>query len=85
MEHPIQLFGYLREQDLEPCCMVSNVTRDTVKELGHYGLRVGDWFLSSGQCDKVIVYGPYKNADIACEEAQAKFGVTKLTSPLINF
>ncbi|WP_282150140.1 hypothetical protein [Vibrio diabolicus] len=26
MEYPIQLFGYLNEQDAEPTCMVSNVT-----------------------------------------------------------
>ncbi|MFH4617446.1 hypothetical protein WMQ45_22830 [Vibrio diabolicus] len=33
MEYPIQLFGYLNEQDAEPTCMVSNVTQDTVQEL----------------------------------------------------
>lgn len=33
MEYPIQLFGYLNEQDAEPTCMVSNVTKDTVQEL----------------------------------------------------
>lgn len=27
MEYPIQLFGYLNEQDEEPTCMVSNVKR----------------------------------------------------------
>lgn len=29
MEYPIQLFGYLNEQDAEPTCMVSNVIKDT--------------------------------------------------------
>ncbi|MCR9604839.1 hypothetical protein NB516_14995 [Vibrio alginolyticus] len=31
MEYPIQLFGYLNEQDAEPTCMVSDVTKDTVQ------------------------------------------------------
>ncbi|MCG9230451.1 hypothetical protein L3X65_14885 [Vibrio diabolicus] len=33
MEYPIQLFGYLNEQDAEPMCMVPNITQDTVQEL----------------------------------------------------
>ncbi|CAE6943456.1 hypothetical protein ACOMICROBIO_FLGHMIGD_04197 [Vibrio sp. B1FLJ16] len=44
MEYPIQLFGYLNEQDAEPTCMVSNVTKDTVQELNkQYGFKVDDW------------------------------------------
>ncbi|MCS0047307.1 MULTISPECIES: hypothetical protein [Vibrio diabolicus subgroup] len=33
MEYPIQLFGYLNEQDAEPTRIVSNVIKDTVQEL----------------------------------------------------
>ncbi|WP_282177347.1 hypothetical protein [Vibrio nereis] len=86
MDYPIQLFGYLNEQDAEPTCMVSNVTKDTVQELNQqYGFKVDDWFLSSGRCDGIEVHGPYKTADEACKAATAKYGVTKLKSPLINF
>lgn len=86
MEYPIQLFGYLNEQDDEPTCMVSNVTKDTVQELNHlYGFKVNEWFLSSGRCGQVEVHGPYKTADEACKDAKVKYGVSKLKSPLINF
>ncbi|MEN2268830.1 hypothetical protein AAGF18_04340 [Vibrio diabolicus] len=33
MEYPIQLFGYLNEQDAEPTRIVSNVIKDTVQDL----------------------------------------------------
>ncbi|WP_257970929.1 hypothetical protein [Vibrio parahaemolyticus] len=55
MEYPIQLFGYLNEQDAEPTCMVSNVTKDTVQELNQlHGFKVDDWFLSSGRCEFTV-------------------------------
>ncbi|MCX8860193.1 hypothetical protein [Vibrio parahaemolyticus] len=86
MEYPIQLFGYLNEHDAEPKCMVSNVTKDTVRELNQqYGFKVDDWFLSSGRCGDIEVHGPYKTADEACKAATDKYGVTKLKSPLISF
>lgn len=50
MEYPIQLCGYLNEQE-EPTCMVSNVTKDTEQELNQlHGLKVDEWFLSSNRC-----------------------------------
>ncbi|MCR9846753.1 hypothetical protein [Vibrio antiquarius] len=58
IEYPIQLFGYLNEQDAEPMCMVSNVTQDTVQELNQlHGFKVDDWFLSSGRCGEIEVHG----------------------------
>nr|WP_122054784.1 hypothetical protein [Vibrio sp. Evd11] len=66
--------------------LLSNVTKDTVQELNHlHGFKVNEWFLSSGRCGQVEVHGPYKTADEACKDAKAKYGVTKLKSPLINF
>ncbi|MGI2934558.1 hypothetical protein [Vibrio diabolicus] len=86
MEYPIQLFGYLNEQDAEPTCMVSNVTQDTVQELNQlHGFKVDDWFLSSGRCGEIEVHGPYKTADEACKAATVKYGVTKLSSPMLIF
>ncbi|MDW2154191.1 hypothetical protein R7P80_15435 [Vibrio sp. 2092] len=38
----------------------------------------------SGRCGGIEVHGPYKTADEACKEAKAKYGVTKLTSPMLN-
>jgi hypothetical protein len=53
-----------------------------VQELNQlHGFKVDDWFLSSGRCG----HDPYKTADEACKEAKAKYGVTKLTSPLLIF
>ncbi|MCG6243878.1 hypothetical protein K6U55_17795 [Vibrio diabolicus] len=86
MEYPIQLFGYLNEQDAEPMCMVSNVTQDTVQELNQlHGFIVDDRFSSSGRCGEIEVHGPYKTADEACKAAKAKYGVTKLSSPMLIF
>ncbi|HHF2955842.1 TPA: hypothetical protein ACPJ0D_000978 [Vibrio diabolicus] len=86
IEYPIQLFGYLNEQDAEQTRIVSNVTQDTVQELNQlHGFKVDDWFLSSGRCGEIKVHGPYKTADEACKAATAKYGVTKLTSPLLIF
>ncbi|EGQ7687477.1 TPA: hypothetical protein NJ373_003450 [Vibrio parahaemolyticus] len=50
-----------------------------------HGFKVDDWFLSSGRCGEIEVHGPYKTADEACKEAKAKYGVTKLTSPMLIF
>lgn len=86
MEYPIQLFVYLNEQDAEQTRIVSNVIKDTVQELNQlHGFKVDDWFLSSGLCGEIKVHGPYKTADEACKAATAKYGVTKLTSPLLIF
>ncbi|QIS00095.1 hypothetical protein [Vibrio diabolicus] len=86
MEYPIQLFVYLNEQDAEQTRIVSNVIKDTVQELNLLnGFKVDDWFLSSGRCGEIEVHGPYNTADEACKAAKAKFGVTKLTSPLLIF
>ncbi|HHX8360258.1 TPA: hypothetical protein ACVOYQ_004482 [Vibrio alginolyticus] len=43
------------------------------------------WFLSSGRCGEIEVHGPYKTADEACKAAIAKYGVTKLSSPMLIF
>lgn len=60
--------------------------KDTVQELNQlHGFKVDDWFLSSGRCGEIEVHGPYKTADEACKEAKAKYGVTKLTSPMLIF
>ena len=86
MEYPIQFYGYLNEQDVEPTCMVSNVTKDTVRELNQlYGLKVNEWFLSSGRCGKTEVHGPYKKPEEAFEQARAKYGVAEFKSPLLCF
>ncbi|MDW1497587.1 MULTISPECIES: hypothetical protein [unclassified Vibrio] len=62
----------MNEQDAEPTCTVLNVTQD-------------DWLLSSCRCGEIEVHGPYKTADEACKAATAKYGVTKLTSPMLIF
>ncbi|MGY5730214.1 hypothetical protein [Vibrio chemaguriensis] len=86
MEYPIQLFVYLNEQDAEQTRIVSNVIKDTVQDLNLLnGFKVDDWFLSSGRCGEIEVHGPYNTADEACKAAKAKFGVTKLTSPMLIF
>ncbi|HHX8266363.1 TPA: hypothetical protein ACVOYJ_004763 [Vibrio diabolicus] len=60
--------------------------KDTVQELNQlHGFKVDDWFLSSGRCGEIKVHGPYKTADEACKAATAKYGVTKLLSPLLIF
>ncbi|EJL6785121.1 hypothetical protein KI701_11005 [Vibrio sp. D415a] len=74
------------EQDAEPTCTVLNVTQDTMKELSQpHGFKVDDWLLSSCRCGEIEVHGPYKTADEACKAATAKYGVTKLTSPMLIF
>ncbi|EGQ7763727.1 hypothetical protein R7O05_02460 [Vibrio sp. Vb5032] len=76
----------LNEQDAEPTCTVLNVTQDTMKELNQpHGVKVDDWLLSSCRCGEIEVHGPYKTADEACKAATGKYGVTKLTSPMLIF
>ncbi|HHF2888691.1 TPA: hypothetical protein ACVO0J_004689 [Vibrio diabolicus] len=58
MEYPIQLFGYLNEQDAEQTRIVSNVIKDTVQDL---------------------------NRLLQSIKQKAKYGVTKLSSPMLIF
>ncbi|EOX4926646.1 hypothetical protein ACER1D_000362 [Vibrio alginolyticus] len=87
----------LNEQDAKPTCMVSDVTKDTVQVVAvveskpkiHFKWSLwwnrNQRYISSGRCGGIEVHGPYKTADEACKAATAKYGVTKLTSPMLIF
>ncbi|WP_319536974.1 hypothetical protein [uncultured Vibrio sp.] len=66
------MFGYLNEQDSEPTCMVSNVTKESVQELNQlHGFKVDDWFLSSGRWVK-LKFWAVQDSGLKCKEAKAK-------------
>ncbi|GAK17370.1 hypothetical protein NB568_21310 [Vibrio alginolyticus] len=50
-----------------------------------YSVERNPRYSSSGRCGGIEVHGPYKTADEACKAATAKYGVTKLTSPMLIF
>ncbi|EPV8284018.1 MULTISPECIES: hypothetical protein [Vibrio] len=64
--------------------MLTHIERARCKTNVH-GVGCNQRYSSSGRCGGIEVHGPYKTADEACKAATAKYGVTKLTSPMLIF
>ena len=88
-----QYFGYDREAnsieekfsfpDEGLLCMVSEVTPENFFELNNphkNTFSFGDYFVSSGSCGHIEIYGPFTDVRSAFEFAKKKFGVVSFRS-----
>ena len=65
----------------ESVCLVTLVrnVEDAIEILKKYVLitDVGEWVVSTGNCDKIKLYGPFQTKDEACRFGEKSFGVKR--------
>jgi len=65
-------------------CAVGEVTSENLSDINLYPdkqFSIGDYFITTGDCDELFVYGPFENVEAALNYGVQYLGVVSFRSP----